>query len=465
MVTLCSFSILPFSKKPCKASQSCHHLMMVNYDKICSHIHRLLSAKNSHQVNQVLLVVLPSLVSMEPERFARRNLITDTINYMIGCIKVASLKSLAFISLGLFSIAIRFQSECDQHLSTILKHIRASFPPPSKESVASMGTGQTASSSSSLRKSRQSSQQPPDSSVFTCLAFIAQAGGSKVKPDILTLLPSMFQLGLTEPLANSLYNICKYIGELEDDINFGLLRILSIILMDKPFIIPRSLCENYLLPTTFAIGPLASSVSANITIVSTQGTPSPSGTLSHSASALFHGASGAVSGGGVGVNATTSSVVANSGAPPTEYDLDTVKLALKVLGRFRFQPQYVIHFIVYCSKNYLAHDNREIRLEAVLTVSQLLKPFLKPKSTIESITKDALSRLLLVGITDTDRHVRYSVLSRLDEQFDYYLAQAENLEILQIALNDEVFEIRELAICIMGRLCSLNPAYVMPFLR
>ena len=61
--------------------------------------------------------------------------------------------------------------------------------------------------------------------------------------------------------------------------------------------------------------------------------------------------------------------------------------------------------------------------------------------------------------------VRFCVLISLDEKFDPHLAQAENLASLFIALNDEVFEIRELAICIIGRLCSLNPAHVMPFLR
>ena len=32
-------------------------------------------------------------------------------------------------------------------------------------------------------------------------------------------------------------------------------------------------------------------------------------------------------------------------------------------------------------------------------------------------------------------------------------------------VDDEVFEIRELAICTVGRLSGLNPAYVMPSLR
>ena len=57
------------------------------------------------------------------------------------------------------------------------------------------------------------------------------------------------------------------------------------------------------------------------------------------------------------------------------------------------------------------------------------------------------------------------MLTSLDERFDPHLAQAENLSALFIALNDEAFEIREQAICMIGRLSSKNPAYVMPSLR
>ena len=64
-----------------------------------------------------------------------------------------------------------------------------------------------------------------------------------------------------------------------------------------------------------------------------------------------------------------------------------------------------------------------------------------------------------------DPDIRYCVLTSLDERFDPHLAQAENLAALSVALNDEVFEIRELAICTIGRLSSMNPAYVMPSLR
>lgn len=64
-----------------------------------------------------------------------------------------------------------------------------------------------------------------------------------------------------------------------------------------------------------------------------------------------------------------------------------------------------------------------------------------------------------------DPDIRYCVLASLDERFDAHLAQAENLQALFVALNDQVFEIRELAICTVGRLSSMNPAFVMPFLR
>jgi FKBP12-rapamycin complex-associated protein len=64
-----------------------------------------------------------------------------------------------------------------------------------------------------------------------------------------------------------------------------------------------------------------------------------------------------------------------------------------------------------------------------------------------------------------DPIIRKTVLENLDEKFDRHLAQAEDIRCLFIALNDEVFLIRELAIGVIGRLAQHNPAYVMPPLR
>lgn len=64
-----------------------------------------------------------------------------------------------------------------------------------------------------------------------------------------------------------------------------------------------------------------------------------------------------------------------------------------------------------------------------------------------------------------DASVRHAVLTSLTEHFDVFLAQAENIRSLFIALNDENFNVREASIVIIGRLTSYNPAYVMPSLR
>mgnify|MGYP001796463448 CR=1 FL=1 len=64
-----------------------------------------------------------------------------------------------------------------------------------------------------------------------------------------------------------------------------------------------------------------------------------------------------------------------------------------------------------------------------------------------------------------DPDIRHCVLKSLDYRFDQHLAQAENLASLFIALNDEMFEIRSIAMMMIGRLSQKNPAYVMPSLR
>lgn len=79
-----------------------------------------------------------------------------------------------------------------------------------------------------------------------------------------------------------------------------------------------------------------------------------------------------------------------------------------------------------------------------------------------------MSRLQLarLGRADgADSTIRKAVLENLNEKFDRHLAQAEDIRCLFIALNDEVFQIRELAIGVIGRLAVHNPAYVMPPLR
>jgi FKBP12-rapamycin complex-associated protein len=68
-------------------------------------------------------------------------------------------------------------------------------------------------------------------------------------------------------------------------------------------------------------------------------------------------------------------------------------------------------------------------------------------------------------IIPAEHKIRLAVLTSLHERFDKHLAQAENVRSLFIALNDEYFENRIVAVGLIGRLALHNPAYVMPSLR
>ena len=65
----------------------------------------------------------------------------------------------------------------------------------------------------------------------------------------------------------------------------------------------------------------------------------------------------------------------------------------------------------------------------------------------------------------TTSFICIQVLQSLGQRFDYFLAQASFIRSLFVAVNDEVFYVREAAIMVLGRLTQLNPAHVMPALR
>lgn len=149
-------------------------------------------------------------------------------------------------------------------------------------------------------------------------------------------------------------------------------------------------------------------------------------------------------------------------------DTATIVLALKTLGTFNFGVFDLLEFVQRCADHFLQHDQQEIRLEAVETCSRLLKITIHQDETDQAtidMINHCLNQLLNVGITDLDANVRLRVLKSLDETFDNQLAQPGSLGALLMTLNDEVFEIRELAIQTIGRLSAKNPAFVMPSLR
>lgn len=256
----------------------------------------------------------------------------------------------------------------------------------------------------------------PEPAVFLCISMLARAVGPNIENDVRPILDQMFSLGLSQELTNALKVLAKEIPVLLKDIQDGLLKMLYMILLHTQFRHP--------------------------------GAPKQT--------------------------TTTSSGI----TPPLlpESDIGNITLALQTLGSFNFGAHLPLQLVQNVADMYLASEHKSIRLEAVKTCTALLIPALLPTTIFTTpfvqfsqasaqVVSDVLRKLLTVGITDTDEEVRECVLVSLDERFDAHLAQAENLTSLFVAIYDGVFRIRELAMCTIGRLSNLNPAYVMPTLR
>lgn len=259
--------------------------------------------------------------------------------------------------------------------------------------------------------STRGGRQTSCNEALTCVSMLALAVGPLLNPHLPDLLPLMFHAGLSQPLVDALTELAVRIPNQLPNIQERLIDVLSNVLAGKPFQHPAN-------------------------IASRKGANTP-------------------------LNQPTSNT--------QDSDKGLIPLALKTLGTFDFGSIQLADFTRDCIVNYLEDDNRVIRREAAITCTKLM---VRPgdvaaptRGYVAVIIGEVLEKLLIAGIADPDPSIRKTVLSSLDRRFDYHLAQAENLRSLFIALNDEVFEIRELAITVIGRLTIRNPAYVMPSLR
>ncbi|CAG7725809.1 unnamed protein product [Allacma fusca] len=240
--------------------------------------------------------------------------------------------------------------------------------------------------------------------ILNCVTLLTISLKSTIKQDISELLEPILQTGLSQALTSCLTEVTSQIPSLKKDISDGLLKILSSVLMNQPWRHPG-------LP------------------------PMPS----------FE-------------------------KPRVEIDSGSIVLALNTLARFDLDGNSLIQFVKHCADIFLTSECKEIRLESVRSCSVLLRSAIaglegRYSHTVTSTVADVLNKLLVVGVTDADQQVRFTVFENLDEIFDMHLAQPENLSALFLGLHDEVFEIREICVCTLGRLSLVNPAYVLPGLR
>ncbi|KAG9045642.1 phosphatidylinositol kinase- protein kinase tor1, partial [Tulasnella sp. UAMH 9824] len=254
-----------------------------------------------------------------------------------------------------------------------------------------------------------------EEAVFRCLAMLAEAVGPNLTKLLHDQLDLMFQCGLTEPFVTALESISKHITPLLKTVQERLLDLLSVILSGynyKPLGAPAAVVRVDLAPTP-----------------------------------------------------RDATLVTGTSAAKTP---EILTLALNTLSSFDFTGHVLNEFVRACALPYLDHDSADVRKAAALCCCKLYvrDPICYQQSTHSiEIISDVLGKLITLAIADPDASIRQTVLSSLDRRFDRHLAQAENVRSLFVALNDESYQNRDIAVLMIGRLANYNPASVMPSLR
>ncbi|UPX14327.1 Non-specific serine/threonine protein kinase [Ascochyta rabiei] len=248
--------------------------------------------------------------------------------------------------------------------------------------------------------------------IFQCLSMIAAAVGQALTKSVERLLDPIFSCGLSDSLFQALVDMAHYVPPSRPMIQEKLLDLLSQILAQRHFL------------------PLGSPYQVS--------QPPQIWTRDHKDPAII---------------------------PAREAE---IALALHTLGSFDFTGHVLNEFVRDVAIRYVEADNPEIRKRAALTCCQLFvkDPIVHQTSThATKVVGDIIEKLLTVGVGDVDWEIRWEVLLALDARFDRHLGKADNVRTLFLALNDEIFVIRQAAMSIIGRLTAVNPAYVFPSLR
>jgi FKBP12-rapamycin complex-associated protein len=254
--------------------------------------------------------------------------------------------------------------------------------------------------------------QVNEAPIFSCLSMVAAAVGQALSKNVERLLDPIFSCGLSDSLFQALVDMAHYVPPCRPIIQEKLLDLLSQILAGRHFL------------------PLGNPYQGS--------SPPQIWTRDHKDPQLI------------------------------QQKEQEIALALHTLGSFDFTGHVLNEFVRDVAIRYVEADNSEIRKRAALTCCQLFvkDPIVHQTSThATKVVGDIIEKLLTVGVGDVDPEIRFEVLMALDSRFDRHLGKADNVRTVFLALNDEVFMIREAAMSIIGRLTKVNPAYVFPSLR
>lgn len=405
-------------------------------------------------IRQELTNIFPLLCKVNPELFVEKYL-HRTLYYYLSQLKkyksqhnetANSDKSAIFKSIGLISLEVGNQMAT--YLDAILDNIREGLSYPTNSSVqlilinavysdsqsnnnAALNNISTSSASASKYRTSRKETEP---AIFDCIGKLSIAVGPALTKHLQRdILDMMFtNCSLSKHMQEVLQILIINIPTLTKLINMKLLNLLSFVLSGKTFRPPGSPFGSIKMNESLARDYRLIMISRDT---------------------------------GLSIN----NILANQEAYES-YDSTILIQALEMLAFFQFENYLLNEFVRYCTIAYLEHNNAKVRQTATITSCQIfIKDPICQQTSVNALhaVSEVLDKLLSISITDPIPEIRLESLNCLANagSFDPQLSQADNVRLLFIALNDEVFSIRKTAIKILGRLSSINPAYIVPSLR
>jgi phosphatidylinositol kinase/protein kinase (PI-3 family) len=398
------------------------------FKPVCDEVIKCHTGNSNKLVRQTIVSLLAVLAHRQPSEFALFYLQPIMNQILLAAFKKDNDRNKVLMTIG--GIALAVQSTITPYLDDIFKHIKTALGP--KKSTPTLAI-----------------------EALSCLAMLAESltpsdAQVHLTERVRTLLDLIFAQPLSPTMVETLSKLAKHIPSLAVGLQVRLMDMISYLLDGKAFKFPDAPSKLY-----------------------------------------YSGRAGKVG---------SAPAVPPYATQQAERDPQIITLALRTLFSFSFSKAFLSEFLCKVVVNFLKHESPLVRQEAVITSAQLTisliagtayqqqtTPYMQlhsstaliyaptPSSHVAAnvqtrghsanVANQILSRLLDVAVTDSEAIIRLTVLDSLDPCFDAFLAQADLLHLLFIALNDEQFEIRSAAINAVCRLATKNPAYVFPALR
>ena len=366
-----------------------------NLRPLAEHFKRIKDHRDTH-VRKQFLQLLPAL--HKSPAIDEVTKIDGTLIYLMDLLRKGEFRGDAFIALGELAAARPEIKDSDAwRVDQIFLYARDSLP------------------SAAGRKSKQ---QPCITEALRCVRILVETYGADLKPEIVQLLPSMFEpeIGLCEPLHMALQAIMESVDDdvVQQDVRHRLLDMVS-----------KELTGQGIRASTGARG---LQIEHTVSSPAVQRAPHIGG----------------------------------------QSRKTLLTLAFEILSTFSFGEVLSATFIDFAVVKYLTEEEPNVRKGAALCCCNALTRVQGRTDAVSMhLRNNILERCLVLATTDLDVDLRRSVLSLManSSHFDDFLAIGKNLRLVLIPMHDEELSVRKIAMQLLGRLGRLNPSSAMPSFR